>query len=272
MIRKLTVVFMVMMFVAGMAMAQAGSTPPASGQTTQSETKAAPPEQKATPTEAKTAPPETKSAPAEVKAVQPETKQAPAEKTAMPAEKKATKPMTNNPTVEIQTNQGNIYLEVFEKETPVHAKNFLDKVKAGKYDGLTFHRIVPGFVIQGGDPTGTGSGSMGDERLADETSPFPEVRGTVAMARSNEGASNCQFYINLKDNTFLDQKKFSAFAKVTKGMDVVDKIAAVQRDSNDKPLQPVIMTKLAIVTAVPVGGRATSNKAPMSGPKGTDKK
>jgi cyclophilin family peptidyl-prolyl cis-trans isomerase len=274
MIRKLAVVFMVVMFVAGIAMAQAGTTPPAGGQTTQTETKAAPPQQQSTPAEIKAVPPEAKSAPAETKAVQPETKQAPAAKTVAPAEKKATKPMTKNPMVEIQTNQGNIYLEVFAKETPIHAKNFLDKVKAGKYDGLTFHRIVPGFVIQGGDPTGTGSGSMGADRLADETSPFPEVRATVAMARSSEGASNCQFYINLKDNTSLDQQKFSAFAKVTKGMDVVDKIAAVQRDSNDKPLQPVVMTKLTIVAAAPAEGKAATSKAPVSktAPKGTETK
>src|SRR5512147_1216022 len=99
-----------------------------------------------------------------------------------------------NPIVEIQTNHGNIYLEVFENETPVHAKNFLDKIKTGKYDKLTFHRIVAGFVIQGGDPDGNGMGSMEGPSLPDEKSPFPQVRGTVAMARSN-AASNCQFYI-----------------------------------------------------------------------------
>lgn len=166
-------------------------------------------------------------------------------------EKKVEKPM-KNPIVEMKTNYGNIYLEVFEKETPIHAKNFLEKVAAGKYDSLTFHRIVAGFVIQGGDPTGTGMGSMGDDRLADEKSPYPEVRGTVAMARSSAGASNCQFYINLKDNTPLDSRGFSAFAKVVQGMDVVDKIAAVQIGENDKPLQPVVMTKLLTVEKIPV--------------------
>jgi cyclophilin family peptidyl-prolyl cis-trans isomerase len=157
-----------------------------------------------------------------------------------------------NPIVEMQTNLGTIYLEVFEKETPIHAGNFLSKVDAGKYNSLTFHRIVPNFVIQGGDPRGNGTGSMDGPALADEKSPFPEVRGTVAMARS-DSASNCQFYINLKDNLFLDQQKFASFAKVVKGMDVVDKIAAVKTGPNDKPLEPVVMTKLMRVGQIPTG-------------------
>ena len=156
-----------------------------------------------------------------------------------------------NPIVEIQTNHGNIYLEVFEKETPMHAKNFLTKVDTHKYDGLTFHRVVKDFVIQGGDPTGSGSGSMGEDRLVDETSPYPQAGGTVAMARSQAGASNCQFYINLKDNSFLDKQKFSSFAKVVGGMDVVDKIANVAVGPNDKPNDKVVMTKLTRVEKVP---------------------
>ncbi len=161
------------------------------------------------------------------------------------------KKVEKNPIVEIQTNHGDIYLEVFLKETPIHAGNFLSKVDAGKYDSLTFHRVVAGFVIQGGDPTGSGSGSMGDDRLADEKSPYPQAPYTVAMARSGLGASNCQFYINLKDNSFLDKQKFSSFAKVISGMDVVDKIGQVKVGVNDKPLEPVIMKKLRLVDMVP---------------------
>lgn len=173
------------------------------------------------------------------------------EKAAEPA-KKVEKTMSKNPIVELKTNQGSIYLEVFEKETPVHARNFLTKVDAGKYDNLTFHRIVKDFVIQGGDPTGTGSGSMGGEPLADEkSSPYPQVRGTVAMARSPQGASDCQFYINLKDNSFLDRQKFTSFARVVQGMDVADKIATVQTGPGDKPIQPVIMLKVYRVDKLP---------------------
>jgi peptidyl-prolyl cis-trans isomerase B (cyclophilin B) len=175
--------------------------------------------------------------------------------------KKVEKPMAKkNPIVEIKTNMGSFYLEVFENETPIHAKNFLSKVDAGKYDNLTFHRVVGGFVIQGGDPTGTGSGSMGDDRLADEVSPFPQARGTAPMARAQAGASNCQFYVNLKDNSFLDKQKFSSFAKVVGGMDVVDKIAQVSVGAGDKPIQPVIMLKLSRVDKVPAAPAAAPKK------------
>ncbi len=177
-------------------------------------------------------------------------------------EQKAEKKMeVKNPIVEIQTNQGSIYLEVLAKEAPIHSKNFLDKVAAGKYDGLTFHRIVPGFVIQGGDPSGNGRGSMGPDRLADESSKTPpEVRGTMAMARSAAGASNCQFYINLGDNTRLDKQGFTSFAKVMKGMDVVDKIAAVKTGPNDMPIEPVVMIKLIKVENIPSGDVAKPAK------------
>lgn len=166
-------------------------------------------------------------------------------------EEKVEKQPEKNPIVKIQANHGDIYLEVFLNETPVHAQNFLSKVDEGKYDSLIFHRVVKGFVIQGGDPTGTGRGSMGPERLIDEESPFPQVRGTVAMARSAAGASNCQFYINLKDNSFLDKQRFSAFAKVIEGMDVVDKIESVEIGAGDKPVNDVVMIKLERVEKVP---------------------
>lgn len=166
-------------------------------------------------------------------------------------EEKAEKQPEENPIVKIHTNHGDIYLEVFLNETPIHAQNFLSKVDEGNYDSLIFHRVVKGFVIQGGDPTGTGRGSMGPERLIDEESPFPQVRGTVAMARSGAGASNCQFYINLKDNSFLDKQKFSAFARVVEGMDVVDKIANVEIGAGDKPVSDVVMIKLERVEKVP---------------------
>ncbi len=168
-------------------------------------------------------------------------------------EEKVEKPPEQNPIVKIQTNHGDIYLEVFLNETPIHAQNFLSKVDEGKYDSLTFHRAKKGFVIQGGDPTGTGSGSMGPERLADEKSPFPQVRATVAMARSGAGASNCQFYINLGDNTRLDKLEFSSFAKVVHGMDVVDEISLVETTGprNETPVEKVFMYELSRVDEIP---------------------
>lgn len=168
-------------------------------------------------------------------------------------EEKVEEQPEKNPIVKIQTNHGDIYLEVFLNETPIHAQNFLSKVDEGKYDSLTFHRAVKGFVIQGGDPTGTSSGSMGPERLADEKSPFPQVRGTVAMARSEAGASNCQFYINIGDNTRLDKQNFSSFAKVIHGMDVVDKISLVETTGPQKttPVEKVFMYVLSRVDKIP---------------------
>ena len=168
-------------------------------------------------------------------------------------EEKVEEQPVENPIVNIQTNHGDVYFEVFLNETPIHAQNFLSKVDEGKYDSLIFHRVVKGFVIQGGDPSGTGSGSMGPERLADEKSPFPQVRGTVAMARSGAGASNCQFYINLGDNTRLDKQKFSSFAKVVHGMDVVDEISLVEASGpqGTTPVEKVIMHTLSRIDKIP---------------------
>jgi peptidylprolyl isomerase len=149
-----------------------------------------------------------------------------------------------NPIVVIQTNMGDITLEVFEKETPVHAKNFLDRVDNKLYNGIIFHRVVKGFVIQGGDPTGTGMGAPDEPKLADEVSPFSNIRPYVTMARSQAGASASQFYVNLKDNSFLDKQKFSPFAKVVEGMEIVDKIGLVPVGAGDKPNDPVTMIKV----------------------------
>ena len=174
------------------------------------------------------------------------------------AQEKTEKPVAKaekNPIVKFQTNYGDFYLEVFLKETPIHAKNFLSKVEAGKYNGLIFHRILEGFVVQGGSPDSSGSGSMGTDRPADEKSPFPEVRGTVAMARSPLGASDCQFFINLSDHTIgskpdLDSQGFSAFAKVISGMDVVDKISMVEVGASGRPVKDVTMIKVSKVDKV----------------------
>lgn len=158
---------------------------------------------------------------------------------------KGTKEMekAGNPIVVIQTNMGEITLEVFEKETPIHGKNFLDRVDKGLYNGIIFHRVIPKFVIQGGDPTGTGYGAPNETSIPDEKSPYSNTRGFVSMARG-QGASPSQFFINIGDNSRLDAQKFSVFAKVISGMDVVDQISQVPRDSKDKPNSPVTMIKV----------------------------
>jgi peptidyl-prolyl cis-trans isomerase B (cyclophilin B) len=152
-----------------------------------------------------------------------------------------------NPIVEMETNLGNIEIELYWKESPKLAENFLKLVNSGFYNGLTFHRVVPGFVIQGGDPTGTGSGGPG-YKLPDEPTVKKHERGAIAMARSAEGNSGSQFYISLSTErtAHLDQQNFTVFAHVIKGMDVVDKIASVPNSGppSNQPLEKVIMTKV----------------------------
>ncbi len=149
-----------------------------------------------------------------------------------------------NPIVVMETNLGTMEIELFWKETPKIAENFLRLVLSGYYDSLTFHRVVPGFVIQGGDPTGTGRGGPG-YTLPDETTTMKHDRGTLAMARGMEGNNGSQFYISLsKEKTaHLDDQNFSVFGKVIKGMDVVDKIAGVEK-AGESPKEPVIMTRV----------------------------
>jgi len=168
------------------------------------------------------------------------------EKTDQP-KKDDEKEMTNNPTVLMQTNYGDIVLEIFEADMPIHGGNFLKLTKEGYYDSLTFHRVVHNFVIQGGDPTGTGMGGPPGV-LEEEESPYKHDRGTIAMARGGDGASKSQFYINLKDNYRLDEMGFAVFGKVVEGMEVVDKIGQVETGGprNETPESPVIMTRVSL--------------------------
>lgn len=163
---------------------------------------------------------------------------------------KASKPVSTaskNPVVVIETNQGNFEVELFMKESPITAKNFLDLVNKGFYNGLTFHRIVPGFVIQGGDPKGDGTGGPGYS-IKDEKSTQKEYRGTLGMAKSGPNTTGSQFYVNLADNLRLDDMGFTAFAKVVKGMEVVDKIGKLKNSGppDNKALEKVIMTKVYV--------------------------
>jgi peptidyl-prolyl cis-trans isomerase B (cyclophilin B) len=164
------------------------------------------------------------------------------------AEKEITKePIVRekNPIVVMETNQGTIEIELYWKESPKLAENFLRLVLSGYYDGLTFHRIVPDFVIQGGDPLGNGTGGPGYS-LPDEPTVKKHERGAIAMARSAAGNSGSQFYICLttERTAHLDQQNFTVFAHVIKGMDVVDKIAQLPTDPRSMPKEKVIMTKV----------------------------
>jgi peptidyl-prolyl cis-trans isomerase B (cyclophilin B) len=141
---------------------------------------------------------------------------------------------------------GAIVVELFPDVAPLNVKNVETLATKGFYNGLIFHRIVPGFVIQGGDPTGTGMG--GPEYTVPAEIKLNHVRGGFAMARTNNPAkasSSCQFYINLNDLPMLDGN-YTVIGQVRAGMDVVDKIAAVDRDPGDKPINPVVMNKVIV--------------------------
>jgi len=147
-----------------------------------------------------------------------------------------------NPTVLIETDFGDIEIEVFFNKSPEHAKNFMKLVNSGFYEGLIFHRVIPGFIIQGGDPYGVGTGGPG-YYLPVERSGLHHETGSIAMAQSVQGISGSQFFICLAPQPHLD-KQFNVFAKVTSGMEVANKIASVPRDKRDKPSEDVVMKKL----------------------------
>lgn len=151
--------------------------------------------------------------------------------------------------VTVETNFGEIQFETFDKDAPKTVNNFITLAKKGFYDSLTFHRIVKGFVIQGGDPNGNGTGGPG-YKFEDELDPNSESgklgykKGVVAMANSGPDTNGSQFFITLADVPLPYQ--YTIFGKVIKGIEVVDKIGAAQTGPNDKPLETVIMSRVTI--------------------------
>ena len=126
----------------------------------------------------------------------------------------------------IETGKGTIKLELYEDKAPITAKNFIELAGSGFYDGLTFHRYEPGFVIQGGDPNGDGTGGSGKTIPLEINPALTHVKGAVAMARANNpNSASSQFYITLEDAHFLDGN-YAVFGKVIEGMDVVGKLRA----------------------------------------------
>jgi len=124
----------------------------------------------------------------------------------------------------IVTEKGTIKFELYEKEAPITTKNFIELAQRGFYDGLTFHRVEPGFVIQGGDPGGDGTGGSGKTIPLEINSSLTHKKGAVGMARSQDpNSASSQFYIALEDATFLD-KNYAVFGQVIEGQDVVEKI------------------------------------------------
>jgi peptidylprolyl isomerase len=137
----------------------------------------------------------------------------------------------------LETTMGNIKIELFE-DMPITTGNFRKLVEKGFYDEIIFHRIIPKFMIQGGDPTGTGMGGSGYTIKDEFGKNHRNSRGTISMANAGPNTGGSQFFINLVDNYYLDSKH-PVFGKVIEGMEVVDSISSVKRDRNDKPLIPV---------------------------------
>ena len=149
--------------------------------------------------------------------------------------------------VSLETTEGKIVIELYV-DKPITAGNFEKLVSEGFYDGVIFHRVMDGFMIQGGDPTGTGMGGP-EYSIKDEfsgTSSDENNRGTISMANSGANTGGSQFFINLIDNNFLDGKH-PVFGKVVEGMDVVDKIGKTKTDSNDKPVKTIEIVKAKVI-------------------------
>jgi len=157
-----------------------------------------------------------------------------------------------NTRVKLETSKGDMIIELYS-DMPVTAGNFEKLVSEGYYGGIIFHRVIPNFMIQGGDPTGTGMGGPGytidDEFVAGHSN----VRGTLSMANSGPNSGGSQFFINLVDNTFLDydkeplSSKHPVFGEVVEGLDVLDAIGKVSTDAQDRPLEEVKVISATII-------------------------
>ncbi len=150
--------------------------------------------------------------------------------------------------VRMETNKGVMVLEIYTGEMPITGGNFVKLVKEGFYDGVIFHRVIDGFMIQGGDPTGTGMGGPG-YKIKDEftgTNLDRNDRGTISMANAGPNTGGSQFFINLVDNNFLDGRH-PVFGKIVEGIEIIDAIADVETDSQDKPVEDVVIISAKVI-------------------------
>ncbi len=152
--------------------------------------------------------------------------------------------LSGTTTVVLQTTKGDITVELDADKAPKTVTNFVVLARMGYYDGLTFHRVIPDFMIQGGDPQGDGTGgsSIYGESFEDESNDLQMTRGAIAMANRGPNTNGSQFFIVQAEATPWLQGRHTIFGRVTEGMDVVDAIAAVERDMNDRPVEAVTYT------------------------------
>jgi cyclophilin family peptidyl-prolyl cis-trans isomerase len=148
-------------------------------------------------------------------------------------------------TATLHTSEGAIELELFPDDAPKTVDNFTRLAGEGFYDGLIFHRVIPDFMIQGGDPTGTGSGGPGYQ-FEDEINEHKVERGALAMANAGPNTNGSQFFIVTTDAAPWLDGKHTVFGQVIKGQDVADKISQVDRDSHDKPVTPVTIDRIEL--------------------------
>ena len=148
-------------------------------------------------------------------------------------------------TATLHTNHGPIEIELFDEDAPKTVGNFLELGRKGFYDGVGFHRVIPDFMIQGGDPTGTGTGGPG-YTFEDEFNDHPVERGALAMANSGPNTNGSQFFIVTAEACPWLDGKHTVFGTVSDGMDVVDRISGLETDGRDKPLEPVTIERVEL--------------------------
>lgn len=161
--------------------------------------------------------------------------------------------MENITRATLQTNKGEIEIEFFGEQTPKTVENFVKLAGSGFYDGVKFHRVIPGFMIQGGDPltkddslmTRWGTGGPGYSFEDEITSENKNMAGTISMANSGPNTNGSQFFINTKDNNFLDGKH-TVFGRVVKGADVVMAIEKTKTDERDRPVEAVVIKSVLL--------------------------
>jgi peptidyl-prolyl cis-trans isomerase B (cyclophilin B) len=145
----------------------------------------------------------------------------------------------------LHTNHGPIAVELFDDDAPKTVENFTKLARDGFYDGIIFHRVIPDFMIQGGDPTGTGSGGPG-YTFEDEFNDNKVVRGALAMANAGPNTNGSQFFIVTTEAASWLDGKHTVFGRVTDGMDVVDEISALERDARDRPRTDVVIERVEL--------------------------
>jgi cyclophilin family peptidyl-prolyl cis-trans isomerase len=145
----------------------------------------------------------------------------------------------------LHTNQGAISVELFDDDAPKTVDNFVKLARDGFYDGVIFHRVIPDFMIQGGDPTGTGRGGPG-YTFEDEINDHKVERGALAMANAGPDTNGSQFFIVTTESAPWLDGKHTVFGRVTDGMDVVDTISEVERDMNDKPRSDITIERVEL--------------------------